>query len=327
MARLWRVEYAGACYHVINRGNYRQNLFVDQGAAEAFEKALGEAASRFHWKIHAYVIMRNHFHLALELTEPNLSVGMQWLQSTWARRYNNYRNITGRPFQGRYKALHVEPGESLARVCDYIHLNPVRAGIVEVEQLGEYRFCSYFHFRKSTRPSWLCSDTILLGAGELADTDAGWSNYLVHLSLVRGTEKDRRDLQCKYSRTWCIGSHAFKQKVKSKAAEVGCSQGACVFPGLQRGELLKERHEKWKSQLAEHALRAGIDLKRLPAKKSAPQKLLLVAAMKASSTATNIWLARELHTGSGQALSVHLRRWREKSENAKLLDVLLNLEA
>src|SRR5438034_1286861 len=103
MARQIRLEFPGACYHVINRGNYRRDLFASKGAAAAFEEVLFEAAARCGWRLHAYVVMRNHFHLAVELTEPNLSVGMKWLQGTWAVRFNRYRQETGRPFQGRYK--------------------------------------------------------------------------------------------------------------------------------------------------------------------------------------------------------------------------------
>ena len=83
MARPLRVEFAGGCYHVINRGNYRRDLFGQGGGAEAFERTLAEAAERFGWGVHAYVVMRNHFHLAIGLSEPNLSDGMQWLQGTW----------------------------------------------------------------------------------------------------------------------------------------------------------------------------------------------------------------------------------------------------
>ena len=75
MARKLRVEYAGACYHVINRGNYRKNLFARSDAAESFQGCLGEAAVRFGWRVHAFVIMRNHYHLAVETSEPNLSLG------------------------------------------------------------------------------------------------------------------------------------------------------------------------------------------------------------------------------------------------------------
>ena len=73
MPRALRIEFAGACYHIINRGNYRRALFEGKGAAEAFERVLGEAAERFHWDVHAYVIMSTHFHLALELTAADTS--------------------------------------------------------------------------------------------------------------------------------------------------------------------------------------------------------------------------------------------------------------
>ena len=110
MARPLRIEVSGACYHVINRGNYRRNLFKEKGAADAFVRTLGEAASQYRWRIHAFVVMSNHFHLAVELGEPNLSVGMKWLQGTWIRRFNSLRRLIGRPFQGRYQALLLEPG-------------------------------------------------------------------------------------------------------------------------------------------------------------------------------------------------------------------------
>ena len=86
MARKLRIQYAGALYHVINRGNYRRDLFVNAGEAQAFVETLKEAAARMGWKVHAYVLMRNHYHLALETPEPNLVAGMHWLQSTWCGR-------------------------------------------------------------------------------------------------------------------------------------------------------------------------------------------------------------------------------------------------
>src|SRR5688572_17053354 len=126
MPRPLRVEFAGACYHVINRGNYRRALFSGGGAAEAFERVLGETVTRFSWQVHAYAIMSTHFHLAVETAEPNLSEGMKWLQGTWIRRYNAFRGLIGRPFQGRYKALLVAPGHAFGQVCHYIHQSDPR---------------------------------------------------------------------------------------------------------------------------------------------------------------------------------------------------------
>ena len=85
------MEYGGACYHVINRGNYRRDLFAGEGAAQAFVGCLRETCGRFGWRLHAYVVMRNHFHLAVETPEPNLSLGMKWLQGTWVARFNRFR--------------------------------------------------------------------------------------------------------------------------------------------------------------------------------------------------------------------------------------------
>jgi putative transposase len=86
--------------------------------------------------------MNNHFHLALEKPEPNLSVGMKWLQGTWVGRSNRYRGQTGRPFQGRFKSLIIEDGEGLRWVGDYIHLNPARARVGSAGEVGTYRYSS-----------------------------------------------------------------------------------------------------------------------------------------------------------------------------------------
>src|SRR5882672_6230394 len=153
MARKLRVEFGGACYHVINRGNYRRDLFAGKGAAESFQLCLFQACVRFGWRLAAFVIMRNHFHLALETPEPNLSEGMKWLQGTWVMRFNRFRGVTGRPFQGRYKALHVEPGHALAQVAHYIHLNPVRAKVTTTDQLLHHPWSSLPLFASKKRPS------------------------------------------------------------------------------------------------------------------------------------------------------------------------------
>src|SRR5690349_14665187 len=86
MARRLRIQYCGARYHVINRGNLQHNVFITSGAIRSFIVALGQAATQFGWRVHAYVVMRNHYHLALETPQPNLVDGMHWLQSTFATR-------------------------------------------------------------------------------------------------------------------------------------------------------------------------------------------------------------------------------------------------
>jgi REP element-mobilizing transposase RayT len=118
MARKVRLEYAGALYHVINRGNYRQDIFAEDGARLSFEKAIFEACTKARWRLHAFVIMSNHYHLALETPEPNLVAGMQWLQSTYANRFNRFHRENGHVFQGRYKAIVVEDSDGLISTVD-----------------------------------------------------------------------------------------------------------------------------------------------------------------------------------------------------------------
>jgi REP element-mobilizing transposase RayT len=96
MARKRRLEFPGACYHVINRGNYRTHIFQSEGAKAAFEVCLFEACAKSGWVLHAFVLMSNHYHLALETPEGNLVAGMHWLQATFANRFNQLRGVTGR---------------------------------------------------------------------------------------------------------------------------------------------------------------------------------------------------------------------------------------
>jgi REP element-mobilizing transposase RayT len=103
----------GGDYHVINRGNYRKDLFGERGAAAAFENTLFEACVKCGWKIHAYVMMSNHFHLAVETPEANWVSGMAWLQGTFANRFNRFHGERGHAFQSRYKSILIEEWQTL----------------------------------------------------------------------------------------------------------------------------------------------------------------------------------------------------------------------
>ena len=153
MPRKQRIEYPGAVYHIISRGNYRKDLFIHEKTAEAFERTIFEAAQRCGWKLYAYVIMSNHYHLAIETPEANLVEGMRWLQSTFATRFNRFRNERGHVFQGRYKSLLVNEDRPILGLINYIHLNPVRAKLCTVEELKGYALSSYpKYFKRSVLP-------------------------------------------------------------------------------------------------------------------------------------------------------------------------------
>jgi putative transposase len=322
MPRLWRVEFAGACYHVINRGNYRRNLFLGKGAAAAFERTLGEAAQRFGWRVQAYVIMSNHFHLALELTEPNLSVGMKWLQGTWIRRYNGMRRLIGRPFQGRYKALLVEPGEALGRVCHYIHLNPVRARLVKPTEAGRYSWSSLPKFT-GQRPAWLHPETVLAEAGGLADTPKGWIKYLGYLEFLAEDEPTKKSLVAeKLSRGWCVGGPEFKAEMKKEHLVRGAELER--FAGLEPAAVQAERAALWEERLQALAKVAKLELTKLPAPKSHRDKVRLAAALKQSTSVPNGWLAQRLGMGQPASVSQFVRRHLQQEHNRAATTALLS---
>lgn len=325
MARPLRIEYEGACYHVINRGNYRRSLFEGEGAAEAFERTLGEAAVRFGWRVHAYVVMRNHFHLAVELTEPNLSEGMKWLQGTWIRRYNRYRQLVGRPFQGRYKAVLVEPGHALGQVCHYIHLNPVRAGVVPAGEAAKYPWSSLPKFPGKDRAKWLRPETVLTESGGLPDRRSGWKRYSAYLEFLATDEEMKRELVAKrLSRGWCLGSKEFKKAMQKEAARRDADLGRERFAGLEPDMVRAEREALWEEKLQELAAKAKVDLKTLSVKKSHPDKVLLAAALKRSTSVSNGWLSERLEMGAPASASQFVRRLMLNETGKAAVDRLLS---
>jgi REP element-mobilizing transposase RayT len=323
MPRPLRVEFAGACYHVINRGNYRRALFEGKGAAEAFERVLGEAARRFSWQVHAYVIMSTHFHLAVETAEPNLSESMKWLQGTWIRRYNRFRGLVGRPFQGRYKALLVAPGHALAQVCHYIHLNPVRARLLPPAEVGAYAWSSLPKFAGRNRPAWLAPGTVLLDSGDLQDTASGWKRYFEYLEFLATDNLARKELAAeRMSRGWCLGDARFKAEMKVAAAEAGADLER--FEGLEPDSVRQERADAWEERLHALARIARIDIDSLPAPKSHPSKAKLAAAMKASCSVSNAWLAQRLAMGEPASASQFARRWMLETNRKADVEALLS---
>src|SRR5260221_3438592 len=136
MPRQLRIEYPGAIYHVMNRGDRREPIFHDDVDRKRFVTALSEACIKTDWQIHAYCLMNNHFHLVVETPNANLVAGMRWFLSTYTARFNRRHKLFGHLFTGRYKSLIVDGSGSgyLRTVCDYVHLNPARAKLLRAEQ-------------------------------------------------------------------------------------------------------------------------------------------------------------------------------------------------
>ncbi|OIQ82275.1 transposase IS200 like protein [mine drainage metagenome] len=316
MARKLRIEYPGALYHVYSRGNYRDHVFRDAGARKAFLVCLEEACKRSRWVLHAYVLMGNHYHLALETPRGNLVEGMQWLQATFANRFNRFRSESGHVFQGRYHAKVLENEAALAAVAHYIHLNPVEAGLVGVERLEDYRDSSFAGLLDpKLRSGCLEVSVFLRHAGELADTKRGRECYRAYLAFVAADEEEKKRLEFDHAcQGWAMGSEAWKRAlVKEHKDRLDGEAGG-------EAESREARDLMWLALLEQglkRLKRGPEDVKR--DRKSAAWKVALAAQLRSLGHVKNGWLAKHLNMGAPAGVSRYLSEYAagQRSEAAK----------
>jgi REP element-mobilizing transposase RayT len=158
MARPLRIEYEGAFYHVTARGNDKKKIFLSVKDYDKFLSYLSEACRKYGVVLHAYVLMGNHYHLIVETPQANLSVFMHSVNGPYTTYFNIKRKRSGHLFQGRYKAILVDKDSYLLELSRYIHLNPVKAHMVEKPE--EYAFSSYAAYISSSEESMVSRDLI-----------------------------------------------------------------------------------------------------------------------------------------------------------------------
>lgn len=113
IARPLRIEFPGALYHIISRGNARQDIYLDDTDRKRFQELLTKVCERFRWSCHAYCLMSNHYHLLIETADSNLSKGMQYLNGSYTQQFNRTHSRVGHVFQGRFKGILVEKNNYL----------------------------------------------------------------------------------------------------------------------------------------------------------------------------------------------------------------------
>jgi putative transposase len=299
MARKLRLEYEGAVYHVISRGNYRADVFGTEKTKAAFLKCLEEASVKSGWRVHAWCVMSNHYHLCFTTPQPNLVEGMRWLQATFSMRFNRLRNERGHVFQGRYKALLVEP-DAAGAVCHYIHLNPVRARVRPLETVALWPWTSLRALMdKRERPAWCSPEPALAHAGGLDDTPAGRKQYLAYLGWLQEDEAGKKALQFdRLSKDWAVGARGFKKELlkEHRQLERTVKRGE-AGPREISAELWVERLDAYLASVEK--TRREIETGAM----GAPWKVAVAAAMKTTTTASNPWLAQQLRMGSPFRLS------------------------
>ena len=335
MARPLRIEYAGAVYHVMARGNQGQSIFGDDKDRQRFLETLGEACGKTGWWIHAYVLMDNHYHLLVETPEGNLVAGMKWLQGTYTQRHNRRHKVFGHLFQGRYKAVVID-GQSPAYfevVGTYIHLNPARAGLIRPgeEPLRRYRWSSYPWYLKPAGqgPPWLRRGRVLEGLRLTEKNRQGYEAYMESRVLELGLKAGRQELEEKWGalrRGWYVGGEGFFDRLKEKL-------GALVA-GRKRESHSGGARRAHGEAAAQTLLARGLaalelspsDLEGLP--KGAPEKTVLAWWLRERTTVSLSWVGQRLDMGHytrvTQAVSRMTRPPGRKLQ--KLKRCLLNME-
>jgi REP element-mobilizing transposase RayT len=310
MARKPRVEYPGAIYHVMNRGDRREPIFNDDKDRERFLATLGEACGKTGWQIHALCLMPNHFHLVVETPQPNLVAGMKWFLGTYTSRFNRRHKLFGHLFSGRYKALIVDgSGKGYLRtVCDYVHLNPARANLLKpVMPVREYPWSTWPAYLKKPgkRPGWLRVDRLLGEYRIPEDSPAGRRRLEEVLEQRRGAEEG--DAFKPIRRGWFLGKEALKQEL---LAQVSKKVGKWHY-----GEAVQESAEAKAEGIVKEELRKRKwDEKTLAARrKGDAEKVAMAQRLRRETTMTLAWIAERLRMGVKTHLA-HLLYWNRREQ-------------
>ena len=329
MARSLRIEYAGAYYHVMARGNRREEIFLDEEDRRFFLKAVSEVCAQTGWMVHAWVIMGNHYHLFIETPEANLVEGMKWLQNTYTRRFNVRHRAWGRVFGDRYKSVVVEGElpEYYGSLVDYIHLNSARAGIVSGrrgESVLDYPWSSLaggYALPTGKRPKWLAAAVGLERLG-YRDTAAGRRKMVEELdrrALSEGRQSglvplpEEVDARMSHLRRgWYWGRQEFAEKLRRL-------MGPRMQSAKSRAHLRTPQRVSHGPKEAERLVLEGIKAAGLATKEleglpgGDPRKVALGKLVRERTVASCGWLAARLKMRSAANVSQTLRRTEWKS--------------
>jgi putative transposase len=309
MARKLRVEYPGAIYHVMSRGDRREPIFKDDRDREAFLATLAEACGKTGWEVHALCLMGNHFHLVVETPQGNLVTGMKWLLGTYTGRFNRRHKLFGHLFSGRYKAVMVDGSGNgyLKTLCDYVHLNPVRARLLtKQESLRRYPWSSWPEYLKTPakRWAWLRVDRLLGEYHIPQDSTAGRRRLEEAVEERRAGEagEEYKGLR----RGWYFGGETFREELLGQMEQ----RLGVEHYGQERQEtaevkaeiLVREEMKRLKWGEAELGRRAKGD----------QGKVALAVRLRQETVMTVKWIAERLQMGTGGYVN-HLLYQRRKA--------------
>jgi putative transposase len=281
MARPLRLQFEGAIYHVMARGNAGQDIVGNDDDRARLRDGLGRVVARFGWELPAFVLMTNHLHLLVRTPGANLARGMQALLSGYASAQAIRRRQPGHLFQGRYKAQLVEDESYFWAISRYIHLNPVRAGMVDRPEAWRWSSYSGYH-RGQARLAWVDYAAVLgAWAGQFGGRDpaAAYRRY-----VAAGLASPPLDPFAVAVHGWILGGDAFLDRLRGIVRDAGGDAGTSAHrrvKGLEPARVF--------AAVAEHY---GVPLSALSRRGS-----------REDARAAAAWLARRLTEASARELA------------------------
>jgi len=303
MSRKLRIEYPGAIYHIVSRGNRGGRIFQDDQDRQVFLEAMTRVGERTGWQVHAYCLMPDHFHLVVETPRGNLAAGMKWLLGTYTGQFNRRHQQCGHLFGGRYQPLLVDGTGAgyLRTVCNYVHLNPVRAKLLPAKTpLEAFVWSSYGEYLKgpSQRFPWLRVDRLLAEMGVAKDSPGGRKEFGRKMEEQRGAKESF----AKIRRGWCFGDAKFRQELVARVAAGGGSN----LPAELRREAEALKAERI---IAEELARLGWKEGNLArSRKGAREKVDLALRLRREIRVSVGWIAARLRMGARASATTRLCR-------------------
>lgn len=325
MPRSKRIEYPGACYHAMSRGNNGQEIFKTDDGRRLFLATLGEACEQTGWKVHAFVLMSNHYHLLLETPEANLVDGMKWFQGAYTQRFNSMFRQRGHLFQGRYKAIPVQTSPRAGgliyyrQVSSYIHLNPYRAHLCGEgcsDPLESYLWSSYPDYIGSARkrPKWLTRNKVLRSWGLSKRSKEFPESYRALLERKMKFENDPKagyqgDFERQIKRGWYLGSEEYREDLLK---ELGTDLTRDTVRGEQRRDHSQQTAEEYLEAACVMLNISEEELRQMKANRI--EKQAVAWLLKSTTTVSGVWLSERLGLGHPSNHSRAMRRFRESDE-------------
>lgn len=332
MPRSPRIEFEGAVYHVIARGNRREPIVFDDHDRKLFFDTFAEACEMTGWEVFAWVLLDNHYHAVFRTPHSNLVEGMKWLQNTYTRRLNCRHKLWGHLFGGRYRSILVENKDYggavwkdyFRTVVDYVHLNPGRAGLVDgKETLSiDYQWSSLsfgYGCAPSKRPPWMAA-TEVLDLFQERDTPKGRQSFIERIDHWIRDENGEPSVEAKsykdrLTRGWYWGSESFKEVLLELLAPD--STGNRTY---QSGPMMKDHSETHARRIIaaaqKHYQLTGEELK--VQVRGDLTRASIAARIFYETTVSQQWIADQLGMKSAPNVCQQIRRYRNDESQLPL---------